>query len=248
LSNLNSFDFCQTLDPKIFTRISEWIADTITTISIFIVPEGSGDESLGIVMKFVDSLGSLKSVSIVGHVNIDVTPIILSLRKHSSSLITLKLALCTIDDDAMKSLSEHDQLREIVFHQLHFSSNHEIPLPLISLPRLKSLNYWEYNSTNSPVHRIIRDNGENLTHLNIHTNIERCIKLFDTISTNCPFLISFTTPISEQRDFIALFSILERCNHLKRLCIHEFNIININEGYIVLYRIHTRFFIVSENQ
>ncbi|CAG8617316.1 10947_t:CDS:1, partial [Funneliformis caledonium] len=239
LSNLNSFDFCQSINSRIFTKISDLVRDTITTISIFIIPEELGvdeGENLDLVIRFINSLHSLQSVSFIGYNNINVTPIILSLQKHSSTLTTLKLILCTIDDEAIICLSKWDHLRELAFYQLHFIFNNDLSSTITSddkiFPQLKTLDYVEYSSTNSLIAWIIQNNGYNLTHLDIHTNIERCIKLFDIISKNCPSLISLTTPISEQRDFIALFPILEHCNHLKRLFIYEFNIISINEDVL----------------
>ncbi|CAB4414405.1 unnamed protein product [Rhizophagus irregularis] len=65
--------------------------------------------------------------------------------------------------------------------------------------------------------------------------MERCIKLFDLISKNCSSLISLITPISEEKDFIALFSILEHCKFLKILYVYEFNIIKINEDVILSF-------------
>ncbi|CAI2184022.1 677_t:CDS:2, partial [Funneliformis geosporum] len=239
LLNLNSFDFCQTINSRIFMKLSELVRDTITTISIFIIPEGLGvdeGENMDHVISFIKSLRFLKSVSFIGYNNTNATQIILSLQKHSSTLTTLKLTLCTIDDDAIKCLSRWDHLQELIFHQLHFIFNNDLSSTIKSedkiFPKLKILNYVEYSSKNSLIAWIIQNNGYNLTHLDIHTNIERCIKIFDIISKNCPSLISLTTPITEQRDFTALFSILEHCNQLKRLFIYEFNIININEDVL----------------
>ncbi|GBC25924.2 hypothetical protein GLOIN_2v1764605 [Rhizophagus irregularis DAOM 181602=DAOM 197198] len=226
LSNLSHFDFCQMIDSRILKKISKY---NIISISLSISSEDSFDD----VIDFINSLHSLQSVSIIGN-NVIVTPIIQSLQIHTSTLIKLKLNSCIIDDDAIKSLSKFDNLQDLILHQLHFTIdndddddddenddddiNNNIIISL-NFPKLKKLTYWEYSSKNSLITFIIKNNGHNLTHLDIHTSMERCIKLFDLISKNCSSLISLITPISEEKDFIALFSILKHCYQLKNCSI-----------------------------
>ncbi|CAB4474638.1 unnamed protein product [Rhizophagus irregularis] len=243
LSNLSHFDFCQMIDSRILKKISKY---NIISISLSISSEDSFDD----VIDFINSLHSLQSVSIIGN-NVIVTPIIQSLQIHTSTLIKLKLNSCIIDDDAIKSLSKFDNLQDLILHQLHFTIdnddddddddenddddiNNNIIISL-NFPKLKKLTYWEYSSKNSLITFIIKNNGHNLTHLDIHTSMERCIKLFDLISKNCSSLISLITPISEEKDFIALFSILKHCKFLKILYVYEFNIITINEDVILSF-------------
>jgi hypothetical protein len=260
LSNLSRLDFCQSIDSRILKNFSKYYNNNITTISLNILSDDSFDN----MIDFINSLHSLQSVSIFGN-NYIVTPIIQSLQNHISTLINLKLNSCIIDDNAIKSLSKFNNLQDLIFHQLHFTfdddddddnddyddndddddddgiNNIISKISTISttnnlnFPKLKKLTYWEYSSKNSLINFIIKNNGHNLTHLDIHSSMERCIKLFDLISKNCPSLISLFTPISEQKDFVALFTILEHCKILKILYIYEFNIIKINEDVILSF-------------
>ncbi|GES97693.1 hypothetical protein GLOIN_2v1764605 [Rhizophagus clarus] len=222
LSNLSRLDFCQSLDSRILKKFSNFYNNNITTISLNVLSDDSFDD----VIIFIDSLHSLQSVSIFGN-NIIVTPLIHSLQNHTSTLIKLKLNSCIIDHDAIMSLSKFINLQDLIFHQLHFTFDDHAGNNIINIistnnlnfPKLKKLIYWEYSSTNSLITFIIKNNGHNLSHLDIHTSMERCIKLFDLISIHCPLLISFFTPISEQKDFLALFSILKYCYKLKNCSI-----------------------------